>query len=211
MNIELKAMACLLVYPRQQLFDELDEISSSIQNAPTLSHKVKENLSKMIEHFSSSSLANLQGIYVSTFDLGKKASLNLFEHLHGDSRGRGSAMLNLLRLYEDHGLKFESNELPDFLPAILEFLSGLKFADAQMWLTSAAPLIQSINSELKLMNSPWLPVTEALLSIANVKPEKAELTQDDLTPTLDAEWQDQPVTFGGGANPVEQPIRFVKK
>ena len=118
MNIELKAMACLLVYPRQQLFDELDEISSSIQNAPTLSHKVKENLSKMIEHFSSSSLANLQGIYVSTF---------------------------------------------------------------------------------------------ALLSIANVKPEKAELTQDDLTPTLDAEWQDQPVTFGGGANPVEQPSRFVKK
>ena len=39
----------------------------------------------MIEHFSSSSLANLQGIYVSTFDLGKKAGLNLFEHLHGDS------------------------------------------------------------------------------------------------------------------------------
>lgn len=211
MNTELKAMACLLVYPRQQLFDELEEISSSIQNAPTLTKNVKENLEKMIEHFADSSLATLQSVYVSTFDLGKKASLNLFEHLHGDSRGRGAAMVNLLRLYEDHGLKFESDELPDYLPAVLEFLSGLKFAEAQMWLESAAPLIQSIDRELKLMNSPWTAVTEALLTIANVKPRKAELNQEDLTPTLDAEWQDLPVTFGGGANPVQQPIRFVKK
>ncbi len=211
MNIELKAMACLLVYPRQQLLDELSDISQAIDNSSSLPAKAKEKLTELIEVFRTSSLSSLQSIYVTTFDLGKKASLNLFEHLHGDSRGRGAAMINLLRLYEDHGLEFQGDELPDFLPAVLEFLSGMEFKDAQMWLQSAAPLISSINRELKLMNSPWVAVTEGLLSFADLPSEEAVLERDDLTPTLDAEWQDQPVTFGGSANPVEQAIRFIDK
>ncbi|MCD8339312.1 MAG: nitrate reductase molybdenum cofactor assembly chaperone, partial [Burkholderiales bacterium] len=211
MNAELKAMACLLVYPRKQLIDELGEIEAYIQASTSLNQKVKDSLSCFINKLEKASLTSIQRVYVATFDMGRRASLNLFEHLHGDSRGRGPAMVNLTKLYEDHGLKFESDELPDFLPAVLEFLSGLSFKDAQLWLQSATPLISSIDTELQLMDSPWAAVTAGLLAFADAPREKAELQRDDLIPSIDAEWKDAPVTFGASPNPVEQEVKFSRR
>ncbi len=211
MNCELKAMACLLVYPRKQLIDDLEEIEAYIQASASLNQKVKDALSNFISKLEQASLTSIQRVYVATFDMGRRASLNLFEHLHGDSRGRGPAMVSLTKLYEDHGLKFESDELPDFLPAVLEFLSGLSFKDAQLWLQSAAPLISSIDIELQLMDSPWAAVTAGLLAFADFPREEAELERDALMPSLDAEWRDAPVTFGGSANPVVQSVRLHPK
>lgn len=169
MNIELKAMACLLVYPRQQLFDELEYQWFKMRLLSVT--KSRRICPRWLNTFSSSSLANLQGIYVSTFDLGKKASLNLswtsawwFPRQRFCNAQSSAPKMRIMwsEVWEQWTTRFPSGDLDSSIRP--------KFADAQMWLASAAPLIQSINRELKLMNSPWLPVTEALLSIANVKP-----------------------------------------
>lgn len=59
--------------------------------------------------------------YSELFDRGRATSLLLFEHVHGESRDRGRAMVDLLAQYEQHGLQLNSRELPDHLPLYLEY------------------------------------------------------------------------------------------
>lgn len=208
MNEELKAAACLLLYPDAELKDNLEEIKSAVTASP-LEEKQKEKLLIFISHMKETPLSDLQKDYVATFDIGKKASLNLFEHMHGDSRERGSAMLNLKKLYEEKGLTVETEELPDFLPMFLEFLSGLNRDEAMVLLDSAAPHIASIDVALKKEESPWQAVTGAILSMTSLKTSEIKPDRDDLMPTAEAEAFDSPVRFGGNANPV-QTIHFKK-
>lgn len=148
-------------------------------------------------------MSSLQAAYVSTFDIGKHGSLNLFEHTQGDSRDRGHVMVELNRLYKEHGLELTTTELPDHLPVFLEFLSGLKREDAQLWLESVIGPIKKIDHELQLDASPWEAVTAALLDFAGAEREVvSERTPDEMIPTLDAEYYEAPVTFGGSVDPV---------
>ena len=144
MNLGLKALACLLLYPDAVLKDNLQEIKAAVAES-TLAKDQKEALEIFINHMIETPMADLQKEYVATFDIGKKASLNLFERMHGDSRERGSAMINLKKLYEERGLTIESNEFPDYLPMFLEFLSGLNDAEAQALLDGAARHIAAID------------------------------------------------------------------
>lgn len=152
-------------------------------------------------------MADLQKEYVATFDIGKKASLNLFEHMHRDSRERGSAMINLKKLYEERGLTIQSNEFPDYLPMFLEFLSGLDDAEAQALLDGAARHIAAIDAALKKEESPWAVVTGAIMSLTAMKTSEVKFERDDLLPTTEAESFDSPVRFGGNADPV-QTVHF---
>ena len=120
-------------------------------------------------------------------------------------------MIALRKLYEDHGLVIESNELPDYLPMFLEFLSGLDWNDAMVYLESASRHIVPLNNELKKENCPWQTVTEALLCLASVKGAEDRLSRDDLMPDIEAESFDRPVTFGGSADPTQKGVHFYKK
>lgn len=208
MNLGLKALACLLLYPDAVLKDNLSEIKAAVAES-MLSGEQKEKLSIFIDHMIQTPMADLQKEYVSTFDIGKKASLNLFEHMHGDSRERGTAMINLKKLYEERGLKIESNEFPDYLPMFLEFLSGLNDADTQVLLDGAVRYIAAIDISLKKSESPWVAVTSALLSLSSIKTSEVKFERDDLLPTTEAESFDSPVRFGGNADPV-QTVHFKK-
>lgn len=210
MNSELKAMACLLVYPRRQLIDDLDAISECIKESTKLSSPIKDSLKGLITNLASSPLSYIQSSYVATFDIGRKASLNLFEHLHSDSRDRGVAMTNLLKLYEDHGLVFNRSELPDFLPAVLEFLSGLTYEEARIWLQSASGLISQIDQELSRIQSPWRAVTEALLAFVDAPSSTLKQVEPE-PPGVEADYYDRPVNFGNSGNPIAQGIRFFEK
>ncbi len=210
MNSELKAMACLLVYPRRQLIDDLDAISECIKESTKLSSPIKDSLKRLITNLASSPLSYIQSTYVATFDIGRKASLNLFEHQHSDSRDRGAAMTNLLKLYEDHGLVFNRSELPDFLPAVLEFLSGLTYEEARIWLQSASGLISQIDQELSRIQSPWRAVTEAILAFVDAPSSSLKQVEPE-PPGVEADYYDRPVNFGNSGNPVTQGIRFFEK
>ena len=202
MNLGLKALACLLLYPDAVLKDNLQEIKAAVAES-TLAKDQKEALEIFINHMIETPMADLQKEYVATFDIGKKASLNLFEHMHRDSRERGSAMINLKKLYEERGLTIQSNEFPDYLPMFLEFLSGLDDAEAQALLDGAARHIAAIDAALKKEESPWAVVTGAM------KTSEVKFERDDLLPTTEAESFDSPVRFGGNADPV-QTVHFKK-
>lgn len=200
---ELKALACLLLYPDDDLLESLPEISTVIQESNELDAEAKGRLEEFLEWVQKTDLTPLQSAYVSTFDIGKHASLNLFEHTQGDSRDRGQVMVELNRLYKEHGLDLATTELPDHLPVFLEFLSGLERPDAQLWLESTSDPIRKIDRELQLDESPWEAVTAAVLSFAGIERDVAsERPTDEMIPTLDAEYFEAPVTFGGSINPV---------
>lgn len=200
---ELKALACLLLYPDEELLKSLPEIESTLRESAELDASSKGQLKGLIKWIRETDMSSLQAAYVSTFDIGKHGSLNLFEHTQGDSRDRGHVMVELNRLYKEHGLELTTTELPDHLPVFLEFLAGLKREDAQLWLESVIGPIKKIDHELQLDASPWEAVTAALLDFAGAEREVvSERTPDEMIPTLDAEYYEAPVTFGGSVDPV---------
>lgn len=200
---ELKALACLLLYPDDDLLKSLPEIGSTLQKSEELDAGSKEQVADLVAWLDETDLTTLQSAYVSTFDIGKHASLNLFEHTQGDSRDRGHVMVELNRLYQEHGLDLTTTELPDHLPVFLEFLSGLEREDAQLWLESTLEPIRKIDRELQLDESPWEAVTAALLNYAGAERiDSSERSTNEMIPTLDAEYFEAPVTFGGSINPV---------
>lgn len=200
---ELKAFACLLLYPDEELLKSLPEIESTLRESAELDASSKGQLKGLVEWIRETDMSSLQAAYVSTFDIGKHGSLNLFEHTQGDSRDRGHVMVELNRLYKEHGLELTTTELPDHLPVFLEFLAGLKREDAQLWLESVIGPIKKIDHELQLDASPWEAVTAALLDFAGAEREVvSERTPDEMIPTLDAEYYEAPVTFGGSVDPV---------
>lgn len=210
MNKELKAFSLLLMYPEKNVISALDEIGVVLEQSQKISDEDKKNLKGFLNYLAGKSLADIQETYVETFEVGRAASLNLFEHFLGDSRDRGASMTSLVRMYEDHGLKLETNELPDYLPVLLDFLSGLPWEDAVTWIHSAAPHITKIDIELQKRESPWRAITSTLLHIGKTATKEAMPTREDLLPTIEADWFDAPVTFATSQDPVKQGIHFVK-
>ena len=200
---ELKALANLMLYPDEDFLQSLPEIEGVLQESEVLDAESKERLDAFITWIKETDLTSLQSAYVATFDIGKQTSLNLFEHTQGDSRDRGHVMVELNRLYKEHGLDLATTELPDHLPVFLEFLSGLKREDALLWLEGTGDPIKKIDRELQLDGSPWEAATAALLSFAGVERNIVdERSTNEMIPTLDAEYYEAPVTFGGSINPV---------
>lgn len=200
---ELKALACLLLYPDNDLSESLPEINEVLQKSEGLSGESKKQLNELVAWIKRTDLTSLQSAYVSTFDIGKHASLNLFEHTQGDSRDRGHVMVELNRLYKEHGLDLTTTELPDHLPVFLEFIAGFEREDAKLWLESTIEPIRKIDRELQLDESPWEAVSAALIDFAGAEREVSSVrTTDEMIPTLDAEYFEAPVTFGGSVNPV---------
>ena len=84
---------------------------------------VRRQLKLLIDEIATGDLYDLQERYVLLFDRTRSLSLHLFEHVHGESRDRGQAMIDLKAQYEKNGLAISASELPDFVPLFLEFLS----------------------------------------------------------------------------------------
>ena len=199
---EYKALACLLLYPDDELLGSLDEIEKCLRDSSLIEGPARDALQEFTGQLHTVPLTNLQQDYVSTFDVGKTACLNLFEHLHGDSQDRGAAMVDLLDLYRDHGLELDGQELPDFLPVYLEFLSGLDEEDATALLKSASPLIALIDQQLQALDRPWSAVTGALLTVAGTpRLNGADIPEEELLVPTDADWYDPPVNFASSPDP----------
>jgi len=151
----------------------------------------------------------LQERYVELFDRTRSLSLHLFEHVHGESRDRGQAMIDLKNLYEKHGLSFSTSELPDYLPAFLEFLSTRPSAEARQLLGQPAHILAALAERLEKRDAPYAAVFRALEALAvpaadseqmDVVPEGADADPNDFA-ALDAQWEEEAVTFGPAAAP----------
>jgi nitrate reductase molybdenum cofactor assembly chaperone NarJ/NarW len=119
----LKVMSVLLSYPQAETLAALDEMASVVQQEYRLSAANKAALLGLIDGYRNVDLLDCQERYVALFDRGRFLSLHIFEHVHGESRDRGQAMVNLLQLYQSHGFEMDVHELPDYIPLFLEFLA----------------------------------------------------------------------------------------
>jgi len=200
----LKALSALLTYPTNELQQACGEISEAIERETTIPSSQRAQLHKLLSELASGDLYDLQERYVLLFDRTRSLSLHLFEHVHGESRDRGQAMIDLKAQYEQNNLFMSAAELPDFLPLFLEYLSTLPAADACETLGQPAHIFAAMAERLRKRKSSYEAVFRVLVALAAVKPKDDEVAALLTLPdpdaydlaALDAAWEDEPVQFG---------------
>lgn len=217
-----KALSALLNYPRQDMIDALPQMREVLEAEDLLFGRERDALRALIAYLQSTDLLDLQENYTAFFDRGRSLSLYLFEHVHGDSKDRGQAMVDLEGLYRSHGLEPSIKELPDFLPLFLEYLSQRPTGEAKSLLSETAHILQEIGNRLLQRGSPYAAVFGALLAVAGedglASAAQPLAPEEDSLEALDRVWTDPPVTFGGscaaeGAGNAENSsvIHFVRR
>ena len=198
-----RVLAALLAYPEPDLIEALDEAVEIIVGEGLIPSPEMTGLIGLIEHLRDDDLLNAQERHVALFERRRSVSLHLYEHVHGESRDRGQAMVRLVQLYRIHGLEIAAHELPDYLPLYLEFLSVLPPAAARRFLGEALPIVAAIGSRLCEWASPYAAVFDALVAIAGPPPQDTvALPIDENDPAaLDRAWEEQEVSFIGAAPP----------
>jgi nitrate reductase delta subunit len=200
----LKAFSALLNYPSRELVAAIPEIRSVLAEEAVVDPAALEPLLRMLEE---ADLYDAQERYVMLFDRTRSLSLHLFEHVHGESRDRGQAMVDLKSVYEAAGFTIEGTELPDFVPLFLEYCSLLPAQEARVVLADPAHVMTVLGERLRKRETPYAVVFEALVALAAAKPApevfeaivpETEQDPDDLA-ALDAAWEEEEVRFGPGA------------
>ncbi|MDA0785567.1 MAG: nitrate reductase molybdenum cofactor assembly chaperone [Proteobacteria bacterium] len=202
-----KILSALLTYPGEELQAAAGAFAQILEDEAMLPAADRQALDRLIKQIADEDLYELQERYVQLFDRTRSVSLHLFEHVHGESRDRGQAMVDLTDLYEQNGLEITANELPDHLPMFLEFLSILPANEARDHLAQPVHIIAALRERLIKRKSPYAAVFRALETLARAKPDAAavaavlaepETDPDDLE-AIDAEWEEAAVMFGPGA------------
>ncbi|SEF14062.1 respiratory nitrate reductase chaperone NarJ [Burkholderia sp. WP9] len=213
-------LGALLDYPDQRLLVALDEIRTALAGHARLPSDTRAALIDLVDRLSARPLLDLQEDYVEIFDRGRATSLYLFEHVHGESRERGQAMVDLLAMYEAKGLFLGAGELPDYLPVFLEFLSHETPVQAYALLGEIADITRQIATRLAERGTPYFAAVAALLPLAGEAPLAnatvldAATTREVDAEALDREWQEERVSFLGAQAPLStapQPIQFYDK
>jgi len=160
-----------------------------------------KGIQNFIDVFSNEELTKWQAHYVQLFDYSRTVSLHLFEHVHGDSRDRGQAMVDLIRFYEDDDLKWKTNELPDYLPAFLEFISLSQSTQvAAEILSEPITIIGKVYQKLQEKENTYQYIFSAIISLSAKQPEidkVSSLSRADKPMDLDREYSEEPIRFGG--------------
>jgi nitrate reductase delta subunit len=207
MTKTFKVLSALLAYPTAELQAAASECKSAIETERLVPRAIRRQLDGLIDEIATRDLYDLQERYVQLFDRTRSLSLHLFEHVHGESRDRGQAMIDLKAQYEQHGLSISAAELPDFVPLFLEYLSMLPLAEACELLGQPAHILAGLAERLRQRKSAYESVFRVLIALAAMKPDRtavaAVLDEPDADPddlvALDAAWEDEPVSFGPGA------------
>lgn len=200
-NVAYRALAVLLDYPSEGLQANVAEVAAALEALGAANLRA---LRPLLAEVAGRDLLDLQERHVETFDRGRRTSLNLFEHVHGDSRDRGQAMVDLLAMYREVGIELAAEQLPDYLPAFLEYLSLLDEAAARERLGDVAHILQAIGGALARRANPYAAVFDVLLALAGEKPLAAhEIDHEDDTTfeAIDAAWKEEPVNFLDAAAP----------
>ena len=208
----LRALARLLAYPDDQLRSELGLLVDAIDEEAALPAARRAELRALAIGLQRLDPMEIESRYVETFDRGRATSLHLFEHVHGDSRDRGPAMIDLAQTYEKAGLFLSPEELPDHLCVVLEFASTQPPQVAKSFLGEVAHILNAIFSALLQRESPYTAVIAAVLERAGEKPQAVPITQDE---PMDESWAEPQAFDGcstrGQARPGEaQPIHIVR-
>jgi nitrate reductase molybdenum cofactor assembly chaperone NarJ/NarW len=219
----LKVIAALLHYPEADLQAAGAELQAAVAAEAAVGEAGRARLLAFIDELCGQELMEAQGRYCEVFDRGRSVSLHLFEHVHGESRDRGQAMVDLLELYKQHGFQVALSELPDYIPLFLEFCANLPREQAVGWLKEVGHILQLLHARLRERGTPYAVLFEPLLELAELEQAPAEVRaqvqregRDDTPEALDEAWAEEPVSFAGmpggaacgGTTTTVQPVRW---
>jgi nitrate reductase delta subunit len=178
--------------------EALPEIADVVCAAPLLTSRERRGLLDLIEELARGELLEIEERYVDLFDRGRALSLHLFEHLHGDSRDRGEAMVDLKRIYERAGFELSARELPDYLPVLLEYLSRRDLGEARAVLADCAQILTTVGRSLIARGSRYAAVLQALIVIGGEGPIDAAKIPPakERAESLDRDWAEEPAFAG---------------
>lgn len=206
--IALRIIARLLDYPQQDFIDHQQEVLAALAQAEELNADQQALLTGLIQQAGSRPLLDRQAEYCELFDRGRATSLLLFEHVHGESRDRGQAMVDLLAQYRADGLELNAKELPDFLPLYLEYLAQGDLARIRQGLQDIAPILALLAARLEERQSDFAPLFSLLLALSGssanpalLQEQVAQEARDDTPAALDAVWEEEQVAFIAQMNP----------
>jgi nitrate reductase delta subunit len=192
-----KVLGLLMSYPKPDWISHLDECERILAGENLLRGRQLRGVRKFIAMLSSADIYDLQEEYVTTFDRGRSHCLHLFEHVHGESRDRGQAMVNLATAYEEKGFYIDQAELPDYIPLFLEFLSLCPADEAVTLLGEPVDILATIAARLGKKKSPWSVLFDALVALSKTSPNQASVSdalaegdEDDSLEALDKQWEE---------------------
>lgn len=197
-----KILSLLLSYPSDELQKFLLEVEKELKEEALLREDRISEIGEFCKRFNQIDLTNWQEEYVQLFDYSRSVSLHIFEHIKGDSRDRGQAMVNLMEFYKETGMHLTAKELPDYIPAFLEFLSTLTISKSAELLAETVNIMDRINEALSDSQNPYSSIFKAIISLSAKKPDKTitqEMIKNEKPLDLDAEYEEEAVTFGGAA------------
>ena len=201
----LKVISRLMDYPEAEVQKHMTELCQVVANSSELSQPVKDSLLALIHCIYGGDLLDAQENYTHVFDYGRAMSLLLFEHVHGESRDRGQAMVDLMALYESHNFAINVRELPDYIPLYLEYLANRPEQEARDGLKDIAHILGLLWARLKERNSEYAVLFKALIEISGEQVAIDELLKvaaaeepDNTAEALDKIWEEEQVTFGAG-------------
>ena len=209
----LRVLSALLSYPDAQLRQHLPEMRDLLRDERALTHQRLAELDALMDQLRRADPLQAEADYVELFDRGRGTSLHLFEHVHGDSRERGPALIDLGQTYAKAGLFLAEGELPDYLPAVLEFVSTQPVREAKAFLGEMAHIFNAIFGALQHRDSAYASVLGALIELAG---EKAQAVTPAAEEALDESWA-EPVVFDGCSSKGQskpgqaQPVHIVRK
>lgn len=199
----LKVIACLMHYPNADLQKNKGELAMVISRAREISPDQRADLLAIVDEIYGGELMDAEENYGILFDQGRSMSLHLFEHVHGESRDRGQAMVDLMNVYETNGFEMNSRELPDYIPLYLEYLARRPEMEAREWLCDVHHILARIGARLEERESCYSHLFGALLTIAGqpnaMDAERVEVAKevpDNTLEAIDKEWEEVAVTWG---------------
>jgi len=208
MDRTYKAISLILSYPTEELQKAMPEIAAVIMSDARMTTAARGAFAPLLEQLETADIYTLQETYVGLFDRSRTLSLNLFEHVHGESRDRGGAMVSLVETYRDAGFDPVTSELPDHLPVLLEFLSMRPEAEAQDILADAAHIFAALQDRLVRRETAYSAIFAGLLQLSGEQADAAAVAElleqpeddpDDLE-ALDQVWEESEVVFGPDPN-----------
>ena len=209
----LRVLARLLEYPDAALRANLPALRDALHGEQALPPQRLSEIDALLTALGDAEPLEAEADYVQLFDRGRAASLYLFEHVHGDSRERGPAMIDLAQTYEKAGLFLALGQMPDYLPVVLEFTSTQPPREARAFLGEMGHILNAVFAALQARHSGYASVLGALLELAG---ETAQPVAPQAEQPIDEAWE-EPAAFDGcsskgQAGPDQpQPIRIVRK
>ncbi|MEU2109927.1 nitrate reductase molybdenum cofactor assembly chaperone [Streptomyces sp. NPDC019507] len=158
-----QAAAVLLEYPGEAIQERIPLVAGAVAVMPE--GTARTALHRFLGHYATARPRDLAEHYVATFDRRRRCCLYLTWWTDGETRRRGQALATLKDRYRRHGVELGGNELPDYLPVVLEYTATGNLTDGLALLQEHRAGIELLRLALADAGSQYTTVVEAVCAL----------------------------------------------